>query len=155
MRDANTNMNRACHTRIYESLDLEDFAFTSLSPTLSMTCPPWDPWVHDSTLPLLYITSEHYEILILTCEYCTRFQSWDHSRSNLVRHMDQLMGNPLESLERIRLWSWVRQLGIIADARVWSQHVTRQDGCNNLCHQPPPRKDHIAREQQQRTLISR
>ena len=42
-----------------------------------------------------------------------------------------------------------------ADARVWSRRVTtRQDRHNNLCHQPPPRKDRASLRRRQRTRIS-
>ena len=42
-----------------------------------------------------------------------------------------------------------------ADARVWSQRVTtRQDRHNNLCHQPPPRKDRASPRRRRRTRIS-
>ena len=42
-----------------------------------------------------------------------------------------------------------------ADARVWSQRVTtRQDRHNNLCHQPPPRKDRASLRRRRRTRIS-
>ena len=42
-----------------------------------------------------------------------------------------------------------------ADARVWSQRVTtRQDRHNNLCHQPPPRKDRASPRRRRRIRIS-